>query len=160
CNYCGAVHVKEALPVQQPVVPQGWQPPKMWVAPPNYAAAGQNLAYQRTMRGISAVIWILVLVPLIGAVGGVTASVRAAGSGMRSSWTAPAASWDGSSTLRCSGNDQVSITGVHARRLASVVEASGNCKLEIHGASLDVDGPGGSGIVASGNAEVDIYDTT
>jgi hypothetical protein len=183
CNYCGSVHTTESLPVQQHEVPVGWKPPQVWVAPAQFAAAGQNLSYRRTMAGIQAVIWISVLVPVLigvlGTGGAVIASSTHRGIG---SW-ASSSSWSGSSTYKCDGVASPTVSGPSTSKLTTGVEVANNChlvinggtirvtdlglhvwdngSLELHNTKLVVNGGRGAAPVAiraGGNAEVDCYD--
>jgi hypothetical protein len=63
------------------------------------------------------------------------------------------ATWDGKATFNCTGNDNVSLTGVSAT-LASGdgIHADGNCKLSITGANITA----GTAINASGNARISV----
>lgn len=187
CNYCGVVHVTELLPVQQQQVPLDWKPPQVWVAPAQFAAAGQNLNYRRTMASIQAIIWISVLAPVVlgvlGTGGAVIASSHRSGSSI-SSWGS-SSSWSGSSTYRCDGVSSATVSGPSTSKLTTGVEVAGNChlvinggtirvtdlgvhvwdngKLELHGTKLIVNGARGSGPVAiraAGNSEVDLYNCT
>jgi hypothetical protein len=63
---------------------------------------------------------------------------------------AAAASWDGTSTFECKGNDAVSLSGVKAKVAGTAVKASGNCQLTLVGVDLTA----ATGIEASGNAKV------
>lgn len=64
-----------------------------------------------------------------------------------------AATWDGTSTFSCGGNDNVKLTGVTANLPASTaVKASGNCKLELVGVNITAK----DGIQALSNAQVTV----
>jgi hypothetical protein len=189
CNYCGSVHVTESLPVQQHQVPVDWRPPQVWVAPAEFAAAGQNLTYRRTMASIQAIVMISVFAPIVLGVLGtggavIASSTRHGGSSPFSSWGG-ASSWSGSSTYKCDGNAQATVKGPSSAKLTTGVEVATNChlvinggtirvtdigvhvwdngSLELHGAKLILDGARGSSPVAiraSNNAEIDLYDCT
>jgi hypothetical protein len=61
--------------------------------------------------------------------------------------------WDGKSTFSCSGNDNVSITGVSANIASGDgIHADGNCKLSLTGVSISA----ATAIEASGNAHVSV----
>lgn len=64
-----------------------------------------------------------------------------------------AASWDGTSTFSCGGNDNVTLTGVTANLPTSTaIKASGNCKLDLVGVNITAK----DGIQALSNARVTV----
>jgi hypothetical protein len=64
-----------------------------------------------------------------------------------------AATWDGTSTFSCGGNDNVKLTGVKANLPASTaIKAAGNCKLDLVGVDITAK----NGIEALANAKVTV----
>ena len=64
-----------------------------------------------------------------------------------------AASWDGTSTFECKGNDNVKLEGVTATIASgSAIKASANCRLELTGVTISAP----VGIEASGGAKVTV----
>jgi hypothetical protein len=63
--------------------------------------------------------------------------------------------WDGKSTLECTGNDDMTVSGITGNVTGgTVISASGNCTLHVKQCNLK----GGVGIEADGNAHVFIED--
>ena len=99
---------------------------------------------------IGAVILGFILLTFAGV--GIYAYLQAKSGAAASSATASgtAASWDGSSTFECKGNDVVTLTGVTANVSGTAIRASGNCQLSLVGVKITAP----VGIEASANAKV------
>lgn len=116
---------------------------------------------RRAMNEVSSMIWgwiiggvILVMLVIGGIVLGVyiylqaKSSTVADGSGATGKKTEQ--TWDGKSTLECSGIDKMKITGTTASLTTTAIKASGNCQLEL--VNVNITAP--VGIEATASAKV------
>lgn len=160
CTYCGAV-VNVSAPAPPPPM-QAQMPPPMQVQMPVVLPAPMvHVADPTDPARLKRLIWIIVISTvaplLVGgiitviALAGTCAAVGAAGVAASSAPGTFGGGWDGSMPLVCSGNQQVTATGVTASfPSGTAVTAMGNCQVTL--VQCTISAP--MAIVTSGNAQV------
>lgn len=166
CGYCGATFDTGFRPPEPPQQ----QGPTIIVLGPGHSHSEPDfvMPVRAVSSGIGTIVRLVVILVIVSTAGGF---------GMLSRCSSIASSivWDGSAPFSCSGNDDISVKGVHAQFAAgTAVTVSGNCHFTCTDCTIkapvvfDVGGNGSVTIVngsvigtavladASGNAHVNI----
>lgn len=152
CSYCGSSNKVRSMKTLSAITPSDWRPPPQWQPPPQVAqhALQYGAAASAASAGISGCATVLVGVVLVLVLGGVAAAIA-----LRSS-PVLAPSWDGTTPLRCGGNESVRVENVVAELPGqTAITVEDNCTFEIVGSSITA----WEGIAARGNHRVVLRDT-
>lgn len=139
CPFCKISYQVNAPPppMAAPPMPFGFQQPYQQQIP--HVVIGQRRGYRSSSSGL---VWFSLALPIL-IVGFVMMMLY--GHGIF------AGAWSGKETLECSGNDDMTVSGVTATIEGdTVISATGNCMLHVKQCNLK----GATGIEAGGNAHV------
>ena len=155
CPYCKRTFQTAQMfgpppPMANPMPQAPVFPPKQQVQHVVIVAPGDSVPQPR--RGSSGSGWgvmIGIAVVVVAFAGGVR-YLSASASGGAGSALLSGLVWDGKDTLVCGGNDQVTVSGVHATLTGTAIEAGGNCHVKIIDSTIKA----GTVVEAGGNADV------
>lgn len=143
CTYCGRSNKVASTRTLNAITPPNWQPPAQWTEADReraatVAMAGVGVAAATT--GLTGCIVVGIAVAIVGTLGAAVAGFLLWGASREApsaSSVAPVAAWNGATPFRCSGGDEVVLTGVTANLPNDVaITVSGNCELTLVDSSI------------------------
>ena len=162
CGYCGTISRTRRLTTIAAQTPADWRPPPVWTPPPNLPEPATPRTYGNTRAVTSKLLFILIFVGVDILVIPIIIFAAIASEGSQPSFEGfpgaggastpdPGSSWDGTSTLVCSGGEHVTVEN---RTISlpgqTAITAGGNCVLRLVNCTITASHV----VMATGNAEV------
>lgn len=158
CAYCASNNQVNRTRTIAQQTPPGWRPPQLWVPPAHFPAPSVQIQLNPALArsggaGCSLLAAMFGVVVVSAVAAGAMMFSRGGGGGGVALFEDKATAWDGTSTLRCNANEQLTIENKTANVPSGpVISAGTNCRLTIINSTLK----GQTGIQAEMNVTVEM----